>query len=95
MRLALNKMRRPKQGGGMLRIIAIILCLLWALGLLTSFTLGGGIHALPIIAGILLFIQIVKKRPNILFCEWSSRQSFRKYDSTDERISIDDPYERR
>jgi hypothetical protein len=40
----------------LLWIIAVILLVLWALGLITSYTLGGGIHALAVIAVILIVI---------------------------------------
>ena len=44
----------------MLWTIAIILILLWALGLATSFTLGGFIHVLVGAAVVLLLIRIIQ-----------------------------------
>jgi len=42
--------------------IAIILVVLWALGLVTSSTLGGFIHILLVIAIILLLIRVIQSR---------------------------------
>lgn len=44
----------------MLVTIAIILLILWLLGLVTSFTLGGFIHILLIVAIILFLIRIIR-----------------------------------
>jgi hypothetical protein len=46
----------------MLWTIAIILLLLWALGLVTSYTLGGFIHVLVVVAVVLLLVRIIKGR---------------------------------
>ncbi len=46
----------------MLTTIAIILVVLWALGLVTSSTLGGFIHILLIAAIIMILIRIVQGR---------------------------------
>jgi len=42
--------------------IIIILIILWALGLLTSITLGGLIHALLVIALILIVVRLLQGR---------------------------------
>jgi hypothetical protein len=44
----------------MLLLIAIILLSLWALGLITSTTLGGFIHALLIIAIVVVLIRVIQ-----------------------------------
>ena len=44
----------------MLWTIPIIFILLWALGLVTSYTLGGYIHVLVILAVVMLLVRIVK-----------------------------------
>ena len=44
----------------MLTTIAIILIVLWLLGVITSFTIGGFIHILLVIAIIMLLIRIIK-----------------------------------
>jgi hypothetical protein len=46
----------------MLWLVAIILILLWIIGLLTSFTLGGFIHVLIIVAVILVLVRIIRGR---------------------------------
>jgi hypothetical protein len=43
----------------MLWTIAVILIVLWLLGLLTSFTLGGFIHTLLVIAVIIIIIRLL------------------------------------
>lgn len=43
----------------MLWIIAIVLIALWFLGIITSFTLGGVIHILLVIAVILILVRII------------------------------------
>ena len=42
--------------------IIIILIILWALGIITSFTLGGLIHALLVIALILIVVRLLQGR---------------------------------
>jgi hypothetical protein len=42
--------------------IIVILIILWALGLLTSVTLGGLIHALLVIAIILIVVRLLQGR---------------------------------
>lgn len=42
--------------------IAIILLLLWALGLVTSATLGGFIHILLIVAVVMILVRIIQGR---------------------------------
>ncbi len=42
--------------------IAIILVILWALGLLTSYTLGGLIHILLVIAIIVVLVRVIQGR---------------------------------
>ncbi|PYS86405.1 MAG: lmo0937 family membrane protein [Acidobacteria bacterium] len=49
----------------MLWTILVILLILWLLGLVTSYTLGGFIHLLLVIALILLVIQLVTGRRTV------------------------------
>jgi hypothetical protein len=42
--------------------LAIILLVLWALGLVTSYTLGGFIHILLVIAVIVVLIRVIQGR---------------------------------
>jgi hypothetical protein len=44
----------------MLSIIALILIVLWLLGLITSYTLGGFVHILLVIAVIVILLRIIK-----------------------------------
>lgn len=46
----------------MLQTIAIILLILWALGLVTSYTVGGFIHILLVVAVIMLLVRIIQGR---------------------------------
>jgi hypothetical protein len=46
----------------MLMTIAIILLLLWVLGLVTSATLGGFIHILLIAAVIVILVRVIQGR---------------------------------
>ena len=46
----------------MLWTILLVLLILWLLGLVTSYTLGGFIHLLLVIALIVLVIQLVTGR---------------------------------
>ncbi len=46
----------------MLWTIAIVLLLLWALGLITSYTLGGLVHILLVIVLILVILQLLQGR---------------------------------
>lgn len=46
----------------MLETFAIILVILWILGLVTSFTLGGFLHALLVIAIVILLIRVIQGR---------------------------------
>lgn len=47
----------------MLWTIVITLLVLWALGLLFSFTLGGMVHVLVIVAGIVLLVRLFQTHP--------------------------------
>jgi hypothetical protein len=49
----------------MLLTIAIILLVLWALGLITSTTLGGVLHFLLIVAVVLVVLSLLQGRKNI------------------------------
>lgn len=46
----------------MLYTIAVVLLLLWLLGLVTSYTLGGFIHVLLVIALIMVVFNLVSGR---------------------------------
>jgi hypothetical protein len=44
----------------MLETIAIVLVILWLLGLVSSYTMGGFIHALLVIALIMIVLRIIR-----------------------------------
>jgi hypothetical protein len=44
----------------MLWFIAIILIVLWLLGMVTSFTMGGFIHILIVVAIIVVLVRIIR-----------------------------------
>lgn len=46
----------------MLWTIAVILLVLWALGLVSSYTMGGFIHLLLVIAIIVVLIRVIQGR---------------------------------
>ena len=46
----------------MLYAIAVILVILWLLGMVTSFTMGGFIHILLIIAVVVILLRIISGR---------------------------------
>lgn len=46
----------------MLWTIAVILMILWALGLVSSYTLGGFIHLLLVLAVVALLVGVVQRR---------------------------------
>lgn len=46
----------------MLYTIAVILIILWLLGLVTSYTMGGLIHILLVIAVITILIRVIQGR---------------------------------
>ena len=46
----------------MLETIAVLFVVLWLLGLLTSYTLGGLIHLLLVIAGVAILLRVISGR---------------------------------
>lgn len=44
----------------MLERIAIILVLLWLVGIVSAYTLGGGVHVLLIAAVVLVIVRVVR-----------------------------------
>lgn len=46
----------------MLWTIAVILVILWLLGLVTSYTLGGFVHILLVLAIIVVLIRVIQGR---------------------------------
>lgn len=46
----------------MLELISLILIVLWALGLITSYTMGGFINILLVIAVVLILLRFIRGR---------------------------------
>ena len=46
----------------MIATIAVVLLVLWALGLVTSYSLGGFIHILLVAAVILVLVRVIQGR---------------------------------
>ncbi|PKM68596.1 MAG: hypothetical protein CVU95_03050 [Firmicutes bacterium HGW-Firmicutes-2] len=51
---------KVKEGVIMLNIIAVVLVVLWILGMVTSYTIGGFIHVLLVIAIIIVLLRVIK-----------------------------------
>jgi hypothetical protein len=50
----------------MLYTIAVVLLILWALGLVSSYTIGGFIHILLVVAIILILVNLISGRRRLL-----------------------------
>jgi hypothetical protein len=46
----------------MLETLVIVLVILWLLGMVTSYTMGGLVHALLVIAVIVILIRLIQGR---------------------------------
>lgn len=46
----------------MLYTIAVVLIILWLLGLVTSYTLGGFVHLLLVVALVMILVNIISGR---------------------------------
>jgi hypothetical protein len=57
-------LRKPlsKENENMLWTIFVVLLVLWLLGLVSSYTLGGFIHILLVLALVVLVIQLIQGR---------------------------------
>jgi hypothetical protein len=53
---------RHMKGSDMLETIAVILIVLWLLGMVTSYTVGSFIHVLLVIAIVLFLVRLVSGR---------------------------------
>lgn len=49
----------------MLITIAVVMIILWALGLVTSYTMGGFIHVLLVLALIVIVINVIQGRKTL------------------------------
>jgi hypothetical protein len=46
----------------MLYVIAVVLIVLWLLGIVTSYTMGGFIHILLVIAIVVVLVRVIRGR---------------------------------
>ena len=49
----------------MLETIAVVLLVLWGLGMVTSYTMGGFIHILLVLAVVVVLIRVIQGRKPI------------------------------
>lgn len=49
----------------MLEVIAIILIIGWLLGMVSSYTLGGFIHVLLVVAIIMVLVRLIRGKPGV------------------------------
>ena len=47
----------------MIFFLVVVLVLLWLLGMVTSYTLGGALHILLVIAVVFLLIRLIRGQP--------------------------------
>jgi len=45
----------------MLEMVAVVLIVLWALGVISSYTMGGFIHILLVIAVIVILLRVIRR----------------------------------
>jgi hypothetical protein len=64
-RLPLKDFGGVRKEANMLWTIFVILLILWGLGLMTGYTLGGVIHVLLVIAIVVLIVQVIKGRRRV------------------------------
>ena len=57
-----NDSRRMERNLIMLWTIALIVLVLWLAGLLTSYTFGGAIHILVVVAVVLVIVRLIQGR---------------------------------
>ena len=57
-----NAVQESMRGAFMLYTIAVILLVLWALGLVSSYTMGGFVHLLLVIALVMVLINFIQGR---------------------------------
>jgi hypothetical protein len=58
----IDRLRSTLEGNAMLWTIVVVLVVLWALGLVTSTTMGGFIHLLLVLAIAVVLIRVIQGR---------------------------------
>ena len=61
-RAGVLRLMPSQKGSTMLYTIAVVLVLLWLLGLVTSYTMGGFIHILLVIALVVVLLRVINGR---------------------------------
>jgi hypothetical protein len=61
-RFVTHRLAKRQGGWNMLWTIAVVLIVLWLLGLLTAHTMGGFIHVLLVIAIIIVLLRLIQGR---------------------------------
>jgi Family of unknown function (DUF5670) len=54
--------RRPWRSVHMLETLIVVLVILWLLGMVSSYTLGGLIHVLLVVAIVVLLLRVIQGR---------------------------------
>lgn len=57
----LINLRSDKEDNIMLYTIAVVMIVLWLLGLISSYTMGGFIHILLVIAIVVVLLRVIKR----------------------------------
>jgi hypothetical protein len=57
-----SRLQQPTEDKIMLYTIAVVLLILWLLGLVTSYTVGGFIHILLVVAVIMILVRLISGR---------------------------------
>ena len=55
-----------KERANMLWTICVILLVFWALGMVTSYTMGGFLHVLLILAIVVLLVRLIQGRRSVI-----------------------------
>ena len=55
----------PAKEATMLWTIAVVLLVLWALGLVSSYTMGGFIHILLVVAIVMVLVNLISGRAHV------------------------------
>jgi hypothetical protein len=58
--------RRPPRGGEMLWTICVILAVMWLLGMVSSYTMGGAVHLLLLVAVVIVVINLLQGRRSLI-----------------------------
>jgi hypothetical protein len=57
-----SRSTHPRKAAPMLYTIAVILLILWVLGLVSSYTIGGFIHILLVVAIVMILVNLISGR---------------------------------